>query len=303
MRLKKVDSQQRKLIIEINQSFSKPHPLLLPLVKGVFEPNELFDLIKTDAEMTAKILNIVNSPLFALRQPITNINHAIIFLGITEVKNIALQIAMQNNLKINNDAQNEVYKKLWLASSLASSFCLLFAKKMGEENAAELSTHCLLSYLGDLAILSYQPSVASLYSNDCSLFERTSAYQERLGTNVAIIGRALANQWQLPMSIQAGIEMSLFPLTKDIISQPISPKTMQQILICYLCCRLGDFVAFHGIKDMSQLKKLSFESLESVEFYYIQQSINLAGLDKINTIFADSIFRNKVNKLIQQALS
>lgn len=301
MNSKRLDDQQQKLITEINQCFRKPHPLLLPLIQGGFEPTELFDLIKTDAEMTAKILNAVNSPLFALRQPITNINHAIIFLGITEVKNIALQFAVKNNIKIKNDAQNEVYKKLWLASSMASSFCLLFAKKLGNENAAELSTHCLLSYLGDLAALSYKPSIASFYVGNYSLFERTKTFQETLGINVAIIGKSLANQWQLPKSIEVGIERSLSLLTNDVVSQPLSSIEMQHALICYVCCRLGDLVAFNGIRDISQLGEISFQSLEEIEFYYIQENINQVGLNKMNTIFADSVFRSKMNKIIQQA--
>jgi len=125
----KLDDNQQQTVVDICQSFRKPHPLLLPLTQGAFEPNELFDLIKTDAEMTAKILNAVNSSLFSLRQPITNINHAIIFLGITQVKNIALQFAVQKNMEFEDKAQNEAYKKLWAASYLASSFCLLFAKR------------------------------------------------------------------------------------------------------------------------------------------------------------------------------
>jgi len=266
-----LDDEQTKTIERINQSFCKPHPLLIPLMQDGFEPNELFDLIKTDAEITAKILNIVNSPLFSLRQTITNINHAIIFLGITQVKNIALQLAVQDTPKLMNEAQKEAYKKLWRASYLASSFCLLFATEMNEDNPSELSTHCLLSYLGDLAILSYQPSAASCYLNDSSLFERTKTFQNEMGINSAIVGKFLAQQWQLPKSIEIGIEYSLSPLTNDSVTEGFSTEKLRHTFLCYISCRLGDLFSSEGLRDLSLLKALNFETTGELGFYFCCQ--------------------------------
>ncbi|MCJ8318870.1 MAG: HDOD domain-containing protein [Colwellia sp.] len=295
-----LDDEQQKAVTIISQSFRKPHPLLLPLTQSSFEPSELFDLIKTDAEMTAKILNAVNSPLFALRQPITNINHAIIFLGITQVKNIALQFAVQSNMEFRDKAQNDAYNKLWKASYLASAFCLLFAKEMGEDNAAELSTHCLLSYLGDLAILSYQPSVAVFYLDDYTLYERTKVFQNTIGTNAAVVGKYLAQQWQLPQSIESGIDYSILPLTNGTVDKDLSSEQLRHILICYLSCRLGDLVAFGDVRDISTVGEVSFEALGEVDFYYTQENIKRTGLDKINAVIADATFRKKINKVIEQ---
>jgi HD-like signal output (HDOD) protein len=297
---KNISTEQQQKIDDITQSFRRPHPLLLPLTQSVFEPNELFDLIKTDAEMTAKILKVVNSPLFSLSQPITNINHAIVFLGVGQVKNIALQFAITNNVIFENKAQNEAYQKIWTASYMASAFCLLLAKELGQENPAELSTRCLLSYLGDLAMLAYKPSISGYYLDSFSLFERTLVAQGALGTNSAIIGQHIAKEWQLPISLESGIANSLLPLTKESLDNSNSYQEKQQTLICYLSCRLGDLVAFHGLKDVSKLTEISFESLGRAEVYYIQDNIQQIGLDKINTLIADVGFRKKVNKLISQ---
>lgn len=296
----KLDNEQKKVITEIGQSFRKPHPLLLPLTQRTFEPNELFDLIKTDAEMTAKVLNAVNSPLFALHQPITNINHAIIFMGISQVKSIALQFAMQQGMTFKDKNQNEAYNKLWKASYLASSFCLLFAKEMGETNPAELATRCLLSYLGDLAILSYKPELASFYLDDFTLFERTKIFQELLGTNAAVVGHYLAQEWQLPASLESGIAHSILPLTNATVNANLPHENLRQVLLCYLACRLGDLVAFNGVNDISKVDKVSFEALGEIEFYYTQESIENAGFNKINAVIADPAFRKKLNKLISK---
>jgi HD-like signal output (HDOD) protein len=299
----KLTSEQQQAIIDISQCFRKPHPLLLPLTQRAFEPNELFELIKSDAQMTAKILTVVNSSCFALQQPITNINHAILFLGVAQVKNITMQLAIPKNIEFNDQAQNQAYNKLWLASYMASAFCSLLAKELNEENPAELSTCCLLSYLGDLAILSYKPNIAEHYLGQHSLFERTKITQEKLHTNSALIGQFLAKQWQLPASIEMAIENNLLMLTNESELQTFSIKELRTTLICYLSCRFGDLVAFDGIKNMPPFKDLSFASLGRLEFYYIQENIQRANLAKINKVIIDTTFRNKVNQLIAQLAS
>jgi len=296
----KLREKQQQVISEIIHSFRKPHPLLFPLTQRTFEPNELFELIKTDAEITAKVLNAVNSPMFSLQEPITNIHHAIIYMGVGKVKSIALQCTMQKGVKFADQAQNEAYNKLWKASYLASSFCLLFAKETGEKNPAELATHCLLSYLGDLAILSYKPSMASYYLGNFNLFERTKGFQESLGINSAIIGKFLAQEWQLPLSIESGIEHNMLPLTNSMASSELPDNKLRQLLLCYLACRLGELVAFTGLKEVPALEEVSFESLGKVEFYYTQKNIQNTGFIKINSIVARPDFRKRINKLISK---
>jgi len=296
----KLTEEQQKIIAEINLSFRKPHPLLLPLTQRSFEPNELFELIKKDTEMTAKVLNAVNSPLFALHKPITNINHAIIYLGVGQVKSIAMQFAMQQGMEFKDKNQNDAYQKLWKASYLASSFCSLLATEMGETSPAELSTRCLLSYLGDLAILSYKPSMAGFYLDDFTLFERTKVFQESLGVNAAIVGKELARQWQLPDTIEAGIDHSILPLTNGSVINELSHEQARHVLLCYLSCRLGDLVSFNGLQDVPDFEEVSYEALGELEFYYTQENIELAGFNKINAVIADSAFKKKLNKIISK---
>lgn len=297
---KQMDEERQQTVAAISQSFRRPHPLLLPLTQSTFEPNELFELIKTDAEMTAKILKVVNSPLFALSQPITNINHAIIFLGVAQVKNIAMQFAVLNDVKFKDKAQNEAYQKIWQASYTASAFCLLLAKELAQENAAELATQCLLSYLGDLALLSFKPDTAVYYLDSFSLFERTQIAQGALNTNTAEVGTFIAKQWQLPSSIKTSIGDSLLMLTNDPRASSFTQAQLQQNIICYLACRIGDLVAYHDVKDITNLPQVSFDTLGQVDVYYLQENIKKSGLEKINTVLADVSFKNKVNKLIAQ---
>jgi len=296
-----VEVAQQQAMVKIARSFRKPHPLLLPLLEGNFEPNELFDLIKTDPEITAKILTAVNSPLFSLRQPIANINHAIIFMGVAQVKNIAVQVAVQSEIEFNDKDQNAAYQRIWSASYLASAFCLLIAKKLREENAAELSTRCLLSYLGDQAMLAEQASFAVNYQPGRSFFERVRSSQEKLSVNSSLVGHCLAQNWSLPESLTKGIANISLPLTNSL--PQLEEEQRRDNLICYIACRLGDLVAFEGVRDIAKVGKLDRKSIGGVEFYYLQENLTLLNLDKINIIFSDPLFIGKANKLISQVFS
>lgn len=293
-----LSKESKKEIKNITACYRKPHPLLLPLTQGAFEPNELFNLIKTDPEMTAKIINVVNSPAFSLQQPITSINHAIMFMGVSSVKTIAMHFAMQNGMDFVDKKQNIAFQKVWTASYLASSLCLELAKTLSKNNAAELSTQCILSYLGDMAILSYQASSVNNYQNNDSLYTRVKNQQNDFGINSAIIGKVLAEQWQLPISLIEGIENNLAPLTSH--SLKLSSENLQNMLLCYVACRIGDLVAFNGLNDINTFGKLDVNSMAGLAFYYLQEHIAKADLDEINDIFSDPIIKRKINTLIEK---
>lgn len=292
-------SQQKK-INEMSKCCRQPNPLLLSLTKNELEPKELIALIKSDAEMTAKIINTVNSSLFSLRQPIESIHHAIVFMGVTAVRNIALQFVLQQSLSFKDEAQATAYKNIWISSYIASSLVFLLAKHLEKENAAELSTLCLLMSLGDMTMLSYEPSIAHLYLNQHSLFERVQQEQLTLEINSSIIGKALAEQWQLPKSIIEGIGNNLAPLVSDKLISALPLEEAQNTLLCYLSCRLGDLIAFEGVTDIFQIENGGVKAFNSIDFSNVQKNIDQLGLDTISHIFRDPSFISKANRLIAQ---
>ena len=294
-----LDKQQQQFVQNIAQSFRRPHPLILPLTQRSFEPNELFELIKTDAKITARILKEVNSSRFVLMQPITNINHAILFLGVAQVKSIAMQIAIKSDSECLDEAQAMAYQKLWQASYIASAFAALFAQELHEGNSAELSTRCLLSYLGDLALLGYDASIADIYLNENSVFERVQKLQHKYAINPAIIGQHIAKQWQLPQTIEQGIENSLLMLTNSQELQPLSQDEMRQALLCYIACRLGDLVVFKGLKNISGFS-VDYQFNELVEFYYLSTKQQHLLLQPFEKLLKNITVVNKINKLITQ---
>lgn len=292
-------SEQRLKLVQMTKSLRKPHPLLLPLISCGSEANELFELVKTDPEMSAKILTAVNSPLYGVTQPITNINHAIKFMGVHQVKNIALELCVKNNAaEFSDSKQNAAYQKLWSVSQLASALCALIAKNLDEENVGELATCCLLSYLGDHAILAFKPAMAEQYLNVSSMYRRTEFIQKNIGVNAAVVGEIMAQQWQLPKVIDKGIAYSLLPVKKISVNVAFAEPYLKNAVLCYIACRLAEFIIFKEIHDIGTISPLNSASVSEGDFLYIEHNIEQVGLERIHAVMADPLFRQQENKLI-----
>ncbi len=54
---------------------------------------KLSKVIETDPVITLKVLRVVNSAYYRLPAPISSIDHAVVFLGLNTIKNLALSLA------------------------------------------------------------------------------------------------------------------------------------------------------------------------------------------------------------------
>jgi HD-like signal output (HDOD) protein len=53
-------------------------------------PRELKQVMESDAALTTRVLRCVNSSAYALRTQISNLQHAVTYLGMQQVRNLAL---------------------------------------------------------------------------------------------------------------------------------------------------------------------------------------------------------------------
>lgn len=77
--------------------YRKPHPMLISLAKGHVAQQELSTIVKSDAKIAERILFIVNSPRLGIQQPVKDINHAIMYLGLSEVRAIATELTLKSS--------------------------------------------------------------------------------------------------------------------------------------------------------------------------------------------------------------
>lgn len=283
-------------ITEMIADLRQPPPMLERITHGLDDPEELAEAVKANPALSADLLRIVNSAAFALLSPISSIQHAITFLGVTLVKGLVMQSAVFRVMEVDAADEQPAYLRLWRSSYVASSVALLLAQSMGLQRPSVLSTQALLSNLGDLTLLSAHPDLADIYAQDSTLFERVRAQQDALVANSAIIGARLAAQWKLPGDLERSLRNNLVPMAVPPDEHPeAGTPDFRAAVLCYAACRIGDQVGFGTVRDMADIE---FGPEQGVEYYYLQDYLERADLLALREHLNDPVLRRKVNHIV-----
>jgi HD-like signal output (HDOD) protein len=294
---------QHQATLSMMQKYRKPHPMLISLAKGQVTQQELVTIVKSDAKIAGRILFVVNSPRFGVQQPIKDINHAIMYLGLSEVRAIATELALKASFESNNDEQEQSFNNIWKASALASSISLELGKVIGKDNASELSTLCLLFYLGDLILLSSNPDLSYLYKNGISFYQRINETQIKYKTNSSLIGSKAASTWELPETMVKDIEYNLSPLTNEQNIQTLNDEDKMDIIICYLSCRIAELAVFEQKSNVKEMDILNQNDNIHLEFFHINSMLSHYSLIQIKTLLRANDFANRANIIISKHIN
>lgn len=161
--------------------------------------SELAAVIQNDQGLAAKILRTVNSSYYALRQPCSTINKALVMLGLGPVKSLALGFSLVSSVNTNKDANfdYEAYWRRGLYSAVAAKAVADAARKPWADEAF------LAGLLQDLGVMALLKSLKQRYT---TVVAKTNGDHRRL-TRVELadlevqhpdIGAMLAERWKLP---------------------------------------------------------------------------------------------------------
>lgn len=158
----------------------------------------LAETIQNDQALTAKILKTVNSSLFGLRQKCSSINQAIIMLGMSAVKTLALGFSLVSAIK--DSAKDFDLSDHWRRSLFTAVAAKNIAAKAGIGNQEEAFLGGLLQDVGVIALLQtlgaeYTKVIASA-GNDHRLVAKLELDAFQL--QHPDLGAMLAQRWKLP---------------------------------------------------------------------------------------------------------
>lgn len=280
------------------KNMRKPHPLLMSLSRSITDAQELISIVKSDPELVAMVLNMANSPFFGLRKAITDINHAVIYLGIAQVKNLATQFAISQSFAFESDSQKEAYERIWKTSFLASAMALILARDAELENPSELSTRCLLNYLGDITLLSIQPTAANFYLNGMPLYMRLKGMQSLFKTNAAAMGGVFGQHLKLPTELYEGIGMQYQPMKNSWTNIDIGSEEKQNILFCYAICRVAEYFVLEGDTEFSKSPCIDYKVKHKPELYFLSEQLDAYGLGKLNALIQSPRAKMQLSKML-----
>jgi len=185
---------------------------------------ELVELVASDPALVSNILRVVNSSYYGLRNKTDNLHLAIVLLGYREVRQIAMHSFFRRSFGAAGTRQKYL-QELWQHSYLVSICAESLAGEDDHRRRGVLLTLGLLHDIGkfvlyDIASLMRERKIAiggATPGNEQFLLAR----EERLfGVNHTVVGRLLAEKWNLSDRFAAVLQYHHSPSFYDINELP-----------------------------------------------------------------------------------
>lgn len=170
---------------------------------------EVADIISLDPALSAKLLKIANSPVYARAHQATTLRDALSILGLNASLTVALSFSLVSSLK-NQTGNGDNFRNFWKRSIISASLARQIGLVLNENNLEEFFLASLLQDIGMLAVNCAQltdPADDCNYQDSCNKthFERVRCEKSHWGIDHSDIGAWLLKSWQLPEKLYQAV--------------------------------------------------------------------------------------------------
>ncbi|MDX8388187.1 MAG: HDOD domain-containing protein [Ghiorsea sp.] len=172
-------------------------------------PKDIIQTIEHDPVMTAKMLQLVNSAFYSLPRKITSMKHAVIYIGINTVKNLALSIATVGMLPKHNKADFDMSG--FLLHSLVTGFIARKLSAFVDKDGFDVIDFFVAGLLHDFGKIVLVRSEPELFSQALRMAEEKGmnlidAEMALFGANHSQVGAILGESWKFPEGLVQAIQ-------------------------------------------------------------------------------------------------
>ncbi len=157
---------------------------------------DLADIITTDAAISARLLQVANSPLYRARTPIENVQMAVARLGNKLVKSLVTTLAMKQIYQATTDFMEKKLRKVWEDSVQVAAVSKVLAQAVPQLENEQAMLAGLIHNIGILPVLTMAESQSDWSGNEKYLEELVDSLYPEIGT-------LILRDWQFPDSISA----------------------------------------------------------------------------------------------------
>ncbi len=203
---------------------------------------DLHEIIKNDPALSAKILKVVNSAFYGLPGQIGDIDRAIVLLGLSAVKNIAIAASITRLFKGKQITKEITAKDLWTHSLAVGVASRLLHKQIHKQGGDDIFLAGLIHDLGIMAIRQAFPDKLTEVINHVVRTEDDYCTVENdiIGADHQAFGAGLGAKWKFPRHLRAVMGYHHQP---DAVSEEHSTLVRIVQLADILCCRSK--IGFH----------------------------------------------------------
>ncbi len=169
---------------------------------------DLHEVIKRDPALSAKVLKVVNSAFYGLPGQVANVDRAIVLLGLSAVKNIAIAASISRLFKGMRDTETFSARDLWRHSVAVGVAAKRIAKAAGD--VAGHDEMFLAGLIHDLGLLMERQAfpdklsevVRRALAGDGSFLE---IEEQVIGATHQAFGEGLTTKWKFPRHLRAAV--------------------------------------------------------------------------------------------------
>ena len=212
------------------------------------------EVISRDPAITAKMLQLANSPIYGFTSRVDTIERATTLLGLKETFMVVLSAAVIDLTQSANHFDHEQY---WAESMTCAAACRLLAQEKGQRPEGALPTAGLLCGIGRFALSEAVPARYVKIDSALRGADLLEAEEKVLGIGHPEAGYELVSNWSLPEEITTAIRFHIHPDQSELHRETVGTVA----LATYQCC-------------------LKFNNVEPSEdvFQVHENTLTLAGL-------------------------
>ncbi|MFO7568418.1 MAG: HDOD domain-containing protein [Smithellaceae bacterium] len=234
------DPQVMKVAFELSPGLSRFRAEQVRLQNLLNNPTvqmpELSKLILSDPVMTAKVLKMANSSYFGVTQKIDSISHALMILGIQNIKNTLFREGVRGLFAADSKDGREAVSRLWKHSNLTGICAQHFYDLFDGLNRGTLYTLGIVHDLGKLILMEYvragQKAAAfgEAYPSDILVGEEDKLF----GVNHAVIGGYALAHWNFSELMVSAVQKHHTPAFLEADQTGLDHETQKYIQVLFL---------------------------------------------------------------------
>ncbi len=218
----------QKLIEQYTSIKTLPH-VVTRLSKLINDENatmrDFEETIKMDPTLVVRLLRLVNSPFFGLRQNVDSISRAVAFIGMKNLQNMAITDALRNIFSKNDTSTLFSRKQLWLHCVAVSICSKMIAERIFGINGDDAY---LCGILHDFGLIVEEQVAEAKFLKVCEAYGKNDTLSECerriFNTDHSEIGYLMTLDWEMPIAIQEAIR------DHHLLSEDATPSSLTGIL-------------------------------------------------------------------------
>ncbi|MCG7981508.1 MAG: HDOD domain-containing protein [Candidatus Thiodiazotropha lotti] len=156
--------------------------------------NEIAEIIASDAALSARLLQVANSPLYRGRVPIDNLQMAVARLGVRLVRSLVISLIMQQIFQATNDLLDAKFHQIWEESVQIAAISRVLSYNLDHLDKEQAMLAGLIHNIGALPVLAMAETRDELVQDATELDRVIDILSPQ-------IGQRILKMWDFPESL------------------------------------------------------------------------------------------------------